>query len=130
MERGEEPAHTIEVVGDDGEVIAQAEINYFSRPMPYYQLTDLYTDRAHQGKGFASRIMDAFEAKLKTTGKAGFLVDGILPGSDASGMYERRGWIPVPGGLGQYVYNLPAGTGPEKFIGVEMRQTPIEDRGG
>ena len=128
VERGDDAWHTLEIEDEAGVVIARAEINYYSKPIPFYQLTDLYTEPEHQGKGLASSIMAAFEAKLKKSGRAGFLVDAILPEDKSSGMYERRGWIPVPNGMGQYVFNLPKGVGPEKFIGVEMRQTPIEER--
>lgn len=121
LAEGEDPIHTIEIHNEDGDVLARAEIDYFSSPIPYYQLSDLFTEEAFQHQGLASQLLDAFEAKLRRTGRAGFLVDGIMPGTGAEGMYARRGWIPVPGGRSQFVYNLPKGIGPEKFIGVEMR---------
>lgn len=67
---------------------------------------------------------------LKKKKRAGFLVDAIMDGNPAKGFYERRGWIPVPGGKDQFVYNLPKTVKPEVFVGMEYRQTPIEEREG
>lgn len=74
--------------------------------------------------------MDKIEEKLRKTGRAGFLVDAIFDDSPARGMYARRDWIPVPGGRDQFVFNLPKDVDPARFVGVEYRQTPIEDRAG
>ncbi len=129
IERGEEPRHTVEMINEAGEVMGQASIDYYSNPIPYYQVTDLYTEPEFRSQRVASEIMDWVENWLKGKKRAGFLVDGILPGDPAAGFYERRGWIPVPGGRGQYVFNLPNSVEPERFRGIEMRQTWPEDRG-
>ncbi len=127
IEQGGESRHTIEVREGD-EVIGSAEIDYFSKPIPVYQVTDLWTEPEHQGKGHASKVMEYIEQMLRKKGKAGVLVDAIDVDSPASGFYARRGWLPVPGSQGVHVYNLPAGVGPEVFQAYEYRQTPAEDR--
>ena len=123
--------HTFEICDPKGEIISRAEVEYFSKPIPYYQLTDISTEHDYRGEGFASLVMDAFEAFLKKRGKAGFLVDAIMDGDPAQGWYERRGWLQVAKEkehIGQYVFNLPKDVLPSVFRKVEMRQTPLEER--
>lgn len=98
------PQHKFELV-KDGEVIGGAEIDYFSKPLPLYQLTDLWVDESHSGKGQASRIMDEVEGFLRE--KPGVLVDAILEGEPAQGMYERRGWQSDPTSMNRKLYNWP-----------------------
>ncbi|MCR4313633.1 MAG: GNAT family N-acetyltransferase [Candidatus Uhrbacteria bacterium] len=129
-DRGEDPRHTFELKGAKGETIAGAEIDYYSKPIPHYQVTDIWVDFEHQGQGIASELMGKIEEMLKAKKRAGFLVDAIMEGNPTKGFYERRGWIPVPGGMNQFVFNLPRGAEPESFISVENRQTPIEERNG
>lgn len=131
IERGEVPRHTFELQNKDGVVIAGAEIDYFSKPIPYYQITDIWVDHDQQGQGIASELMENIESMLKKKKRAGFLVDAIMEGNPAKGFYQRRGWIPVPGPAfkSQYVFNLPNGVLPEIFVAVEQRQTPMEERG-
>lgn len=112
----------------DGAVIAGAEINYFSSPIPHYQITDIWVEHEMQGMGIGSELMEKIEAMLVKKGRAGFLVDAILDTNPATGFYERRGWIPVPRNKYQYVFNLPNGVSANKFMGIELRQTPVEDR--
>ncbi|MBI2473631.1 GNAT family N-acetyltransferase [Candidatus Uhrbacteria bacterium] len=129
LEQGEDPKHTFEIIDEKtGEPLARAEIEYFSKPIPYYQVSDLYTEHAYQGKGYASRIMKEIEDMLKKKNRTGFLVDAIFSDNPASGFYERRGWIPVPGNKDQYVFNLPKNVDATIFQSVEMRQTPLLER--
>jgi GNAT superfamily N-acetyltransferase len=109
-ESKEEQDHEIELIVDD-EVVGHARLHYFSKPLPFYSLDDLYVDESKQGEGYGSKIMDFIEKMLKEKGKAGLLLDAIDPTSTASGMYRRRGWIKVPGYRNQtdhYAFNLPA----------------------
>lgn len=78
----EMPQHAFELV-EDGEVVGGVEIDYFSRPLPLYQLTDLWVDNEYAGQGNASRIMAQVEAFLRERGKPGMLVDAIVEGSPA-----------------------------------------------
>ncbi len=106
MEMGEEPQHRFELIVD-GEIIGAAEVNYFSKPIPLYQVTDLYVDIKYKGKGYASKIMDQVEEWLKERRRPGVLVDAITDGDSAQGMYQKRGWKVVPGGYGLHVFNWP-----------------------
>ena len=106
IEQNELPQHRFELIVD-GKCIGAAEIDYLSKPLPLYQITNVYVDFEHKGKGYASQIMDQVEAWLRERKKPGVLVEAILEGDSAQGMYERRGWIPVPNSFGQYVYNWP-----------------------
>ena len=127
-ERGEDPRHTFELKNEEGDVIAGAEIDYYSSPIPYYQVTDIWVDHDQQGQGIASELMKTIEEMLKHKKKTGFLVDAIMEGNPAKGFYERRGWRPIPGRTDQYVYNLPKNIEPAIFVGAEHRQTPLENR--
>jgi GNAT superfamily N-acetyltransferase len=80
MEMGEEPQHRFELIVD-GEIIGAAEVNYFSKPIPLYQVTDLYVDIKYKGKGYASKIMDQVEEWLKERRRPGVLVDAIASAS-------------------------------------------------
>lgn len=121
IETGREARHTIDVTNEHGEVIGGAEIDYFSKPIPYYQITDIWVDHIKHGQGIGSEIMEKIEKILIDKGRAGFLVDAIWDTNPANGFYERRGWIPVPGNKKQYVFNLPKDVSVDKFIGVEYR---------
>ena len=125
----EEPLHRFEIVKGD-ETIGGGEIEYFSRPLPLYQLSDLWVDDEHSGRGNASLIMDRVEGFLEKRGKPGLLVDAIIPGSKAYGMYERRGWEAVPSNPYLRVYNWPQDVPLDVLRGYAMRQTPMEDREG
>jgi GNAT superfamily N-acetyltransferase len=129
LEQGEDPQHTLEIIDEKtGETIARAEIEYFSKPIPYYQVSDLYTEQAYQGRGYASKIMEKIEEMLKKKKRPGFLVDAIFSDHPASGFYQRRGWIPVPGNNEQYVFNLPKNADVKIFQFVEARQNPLLER--
>lgn len=120
LAKGEGPQHTIDFsVG--GKVIGRAEINYYSKPIPIYQITDIYVDHDQSGKGYASEIMAQVEGFLLERKKPGFIVDAINLDSPASGMYARRGWKELPGGLGQYVFNMPKSVDLSIFKGFPCR---------
>lgn len=127
LEKGEDPLHTIDLMLD-GKIIGRAEITYYSRPFPLYQISELYVEPEYQGAGRASKIMDQIEEFLIKKGKAGVLVDAIDPDSPASGMYARRGWQEVPEQGGLFAFNLPDGASINDLRGYPYRQTPILDR--
>ncbi len=127
IKRGEDPIHRVDLIVD-GKIIGAAEIEYFSKPFPIYQISELYVEYEYKSKGYASKILDYVEAMLKKKKKTGVLVDAIMIGADAEGMYERRGWQPIPGGLGQLVYNLPKGRKIEELKNYHLRQKDIMER--
>jgi ribosomal protein S18 acetylase RimI-like enzyme len=122
------PQHKFELK-DGNRVVGGAEIDYFSKPLPIYQLTDLWIDFEYAGRGNASRIMAQVEAFLQERRKPGVLMEAILDGP-ARGMYERRGWMPVPETPGRYVYNWPEHVPLDVLKGYEMRHTPVDEREG
>lgn len=128
MERGEDAFHTVEMVDEEGEVLGRAEIHYYSKPIPFYQVTDIYTEPEYQGQGVASKVMGWIEHWLQEKRKPGFLVDAIDTKSPASGFYERRGWQAVPGDYSQFVFNLPKSVQPDIFVGVHLRGNPVIER--
>lgn len=129
-EQGSEdlPQHKFELK-DGTKVVGGAEIDYFSKPLPLYQLTDLWIDFEYAGRGNASRLMTQVETFLKERRKPGVLTEAILDGP-AQGMYGRRGWMAVPDMPGRYVYNWPEHVSVDVLKGYEMRQTPIDEREG
>lgn len=129
LEKGEEPLHTFDLIMD-GHIIGRAEITYYSKPFPLYQLSELYIEPEYQGGGRSKKIMQQVESFLKKRGRAGVLVDAIDPDSPASGMYARRGWRKVPGEIDLYAYNLPKGAKIEDLRNYSARQTDIMEREG
>lgn len=120
LESGEPPQHRLDLyVG--GVVVGSAEIEYFSKPLPYYQLSSLYVEYEHAGKGYASQLMDQVEEWLRKRKKPGVLIDGIDEGSPAAGMYQRRGWKPVPHTPTMFVYNWPADVSLDVLKGLGSR---------
>lgn len=126
-EQGEDPQHRFEVMVE-GEKVGAAEIDYYSKPLPLYQVAELYIDPKHQGKGYASKILAQVEDWLIQKGKPGVLVDAIMEGEPAEGMYARRGWTEVPNGNGLHVFNWPSEVGLAVLDGYPMRYTDILER--
>lgn len=113
-------------IKDGSEVLAAAEVNYYSNPIPFYQITDLYTKFDHQGKGYGSAIMDQVESFLIKRRKPGVLVDASVDThKDGESFYLGRGWEPV-GDLGQMAFNLQDGVDPSVFDNYEMRGQEAE----
>ena len=108
----EDPStHDITLEVGDKEV-GYARMLYASSPLPLYEVGLLHVNEEERGKGFGSKLMAEVERLLKEKGKAGVLHEGIAvhtPGSPAIGMYERRGWLPIPGAKDWYAFNLPEG---------------------
>lgn len=129
IEQGESAQHRFDLL-IDGEKIGSAEIDYFSKPLPLYQLSDLYVDFEQKGKGLASKIMDQVEKFLKDRRKPGILANAILPGEPAHGMYQRRGWKKVPHSHGLLVFNWPSDVSLEILKGYALRQTDLMERPG
>lgn len=105
-EREDDTVHTF-TLEIDGEVVGEIHAIYYSKPIPFYSLDDVYVYSKYRGQGYGSHIMDSFENFLKKKKKAGVLFDGIAMLSPASGMYERRGWKKIPGMETGYAFNLP-----------------------
>jgi GNAT superfamily N-acetyltransferase len=126
-EGGETPQHRFDLIVD-GEKIGAAEIDYFSKPLPLYQVSDLYVDFEHKGKGYASQILSQVEEWITSRGKPGVLVDAVMEGDDASGMYVRRGWMSVPNTPGLHVFNWPADVSLSVLDGYAMRHTDMTER--
>ena len=127
-EQGEAPQHRFDVLVD-GKKIGAAEVDYFSKPVPLYQVTELYVDFEHKGKGHASKILEQIEKFLDNKKKPGVLVDAIISGDPAQGMYARRGWKEVPGSMGMHVYNWPEDASLEALAGYAFRYTDPMTRG-
>lgn len=106
IEKDEIPQHRFDLIVD-GKEVGAAEIDYFSRPLPMYQLTSLWVDPDKKGQGYASQILDKVESFLRKKKRPGILADGIMEGDPASGMYGRRGWVLAQESIKTYVYNWP-----------------------
>lgn len=108
----------------NGESVGYAKLVYFSKPVPGYELGMLYINEDKRGMGYGSALMDKVESMLKQKGKTGVLREGIAeldPNSPAIGMYERRGWVPVPGTENEFVFNLPKTVQPDVFSNFGFR---------
>ena len=121
-ELGEMEQHRFDLM-IDGEVVGAAEIDYFSKPIPLYQITDVYVDFDRKGRGHASEIMDQVEAFLIKRKKPGVLVDAIWKFDPAANMYAKRGWKKVPGTHGRHVFNWPPDVPLDVLSGFQFRYT-------
>lgn len=121
--------HKMELI-IDGERVGEADVEYYSKPFPLYQITHLSVEYKRQGQGFGRKLMEYIENFLKKKGKAGVLADAIYPDSPAAGMYARRGWKEVPGSCGLYCYNLPKKATIDQLKGYPYRYTDYEIRQG
>lgn len=105
----------------DGEVVAAAEVDYRSKPIPLYQVSDLYTEEDLQGRGYGSAIMRQVEDFLVDRGKVGILVDNSIYTSETGkSFYLERGWVKIDA-LDRLVYNLPDTIDPMIFQNYETR---------
>lgn len=127
--------HTFKVY-IDGNVVGGATVEYFSKPLPIYQLTDIYTEVEHQRRGVATEILEKVEKFAKERKKPIVLVDAIIEeepdenGKTAKGMYVRRGWVEIPGQHGRHVYNWPKDISTDILRGFECRFTDYLERTG
>jgi GNAT superfamily N-acetyltransferase len=112
----------------DGKKVGAAEINYYSKPLPLYQLTDLYVEYEYQGKGYATELLDQFESFLVKRKKPGTLVNAIID-DDKHDLYTKRGWIEVPDGHGLMVFNWPKEVSLEILNGYPQMYTDHLERG-
>ncbi|MDB5264811.1 MAG: hypothetical protein JWN64_382 [Parcubacteria group bacterium] len=111
-----------------GEKIGAATIDYYSKPLRLFQVTDLYVEHEFSGQGYASQIMEQVEKFLKDRKRPGVLVDAIIDGNPAKGMYERRGWKPVPGDDALHVFNWPENVPLDVLKGYAQRYTDLRLR--
>lgn len=128
QERGQ-GIHVFEIM-ENGEVIAGAELLYLSRPIPLYQLSDLWVEYSHHGQGLSSRLMDQVEDFLRQRKKPGVLVDAIMDDNSAKGMYQKRGWVKIPDMMHLFIFNQPKNLDLKVFHGYPMRYTPLTERPG
>ena len=99
----------LQAVNRDNRLVGNAFLNYYSWPIPLYELASVYVATRYRGRGYGSALMAAVEEFLKRNKRAGILSDAIEPNSPARGMYQRRGWTTItPGGI-RYAFNLPEG---------------------
>ena len=108
----------------------RAQLSYFSRPFPLYQIQALDIFSGNEGRGFGGKVMHFIEDMLKKNGKAGMLLDSIEPESPASGMFARRGWVEVPRTKGLYAFNLPKGAHIDELRKFEWRYIDYKEREG
>lgn len=126
--------HTFKVY-IDGKVAGVGIVDYFSKPLPIYQLTTLYSEIEFQKQGVATEILDKVEQWAKARKKPVMLVDAIIDeevdehGNKAKGMYARRGWIEIEGQYGRHVYNWPKNVSTDVLKGFECRYTDYLERG-
>lgn len=111
----------------EGVKVGAAEINYFSKPLPLYQLTDLYVDYEHQGKGYAGELLTQFETFLRKRKKPGVLVNAIIDESKED-LYIKRGWVEVPGSGGLHVFNWPNDVDIKVLQGYPLMYTDMFER--
>lgn len=121
--------HVFEIM-ENGEVIAGAELSYLSKPVPLYQLSDLWVEYSHHGQGLGSRLMDQVEDFLRKRKKPGVLVEAILEDNPAKGMYQKRGWVKIPNMMHLFIFNQPKNLDWKVFQGYSMRYTPLTERPG
>ncbi len=116
--------HRFEVKAGD-EIVSVAEVHYFSRPIPFYQVTSLHTENEHQGNGYAAKVMDQIEAFLKERNKPGILADSSGSNMDSGeSYYASRGWTEI-GGEGHRVFNLPDDVDSKIFAGYYLRGVDV-----
>ncbi len=125
--------HTFKVY-IDGNVAGVGIVEYFSKPLPIYQLTTLYTEEEFQKQGVATEILDKVEQWAKERKKPVVLVDAVIDeeldenGKKAKGMYARRGWVEIVGQHDRHVYNWPEGLSTDILKGFECRYTDYLER--
>lgn len=130
IDNSENPySHKMELLVD-GEKVGEADVEYFSRPFPLYQISLMSVEFEKQGQGFGSKLMGYIESFLKQTGKAGVLIETIDPNSSAARMYARRGWIEIPNSFGLHVFNIPEGATIDQLKGYSFRYTDPSIREG
>lgn len=126
LEREGRPDRRIDLLAG-AERIGSATMEYRSKPVRHFEIGSLYVEPGHQGQGNAGRLIEAVERFLVEAGKPGLLVDAIIDGSPAQGMYARRGWREVPGSSGLLVFNWPDGQPLSTLDGYSFRYTdPME----
>lgn len=122
------PSHTFEFTKNN-KVVGGAELQYYSKGLPHYEVSELWVDYEESGQGYASQIMDAVEEFLRAKKKPGTLVDAIYGNQAAVGMYERRGWQKVPNAR-VLIFNWPADVPLTVLSGYAQRYTYASEREG
>ena len=100
-------AHKLELRDDKGEEIGYAEFEYYSDPFPFYYVAFISVADKYLKKGFGGNILRQVNGFLDSKGRAGLLINAVEQNDPARSMYERYGWVPVPGKKDWLAYNLP-----------------------
>jgi len=118
----EEPGrHNIRVKDHEGKSLGSTELYYKETPVPHFKVSELYILPGDdtRGHGYGSQLLSFIEENLQALGKPGLLQDVASTNETnheaVAGMYERHGWLPVPGRERVFAYNLPEGTEPDVF---------------
>lgn len=84
--------HTLELQAD-GERVGQAEMVYFSDPLPFYYVANVVVDPAFRGYGFGSILVEQINNFLDKKKKVGILYNAIQKNTPQNAVYEKHGWV-------------------------------------
>ncbi len=97
--------HKIELV-IDGEVAGYADLEYRNDPFGFYYVQTVLIRKGFQGHGFGSEMLEKVNEFLDSKNKPGLLLDAVMEDESAAGVYERHGWVRIPGKKYWFGYNL------------------------
>ena len=122
----ENSSETILEMRVDEKLVGTAEIFFHDLPIPHYKLSEIYINPDQRSHGYGAKLMKALEEKISTENVSGLLFDVVginkANAKEADGMYERHGWIPVPGRDHYMAYNLPEGVDVSVFSVIDRQQ--------
>jgi GNAT superfamily N-acetyltransferase len=100
-----ERVHRIEMTLE-GRVIGYANLEYRNDPFPFYYLKLIFI-KGYRGQGLGTQVLTEVNAFLDAKKKPGLLVNAISRTSPARRIYEKHGWVAIPGHEDWYSYGLP-----------------------
>lgn len=118
------PKHTFEYYDEEHEILSRASLEYFSKPLPFYEVAFLETYAAiDRNQGNAGFVMDQVESFLISKKRPGVLRNAIKDSNPTRGMYVKRGWHVVIQSDGKelYVFNWPKGVPLQQMHNYEQR---------
>lgn len=74
-----------------------ANLKLYREPFEFYLVPMVLVGPEKQGHGYGSRILEEITKRLDERGVPGLLMNAVDPQSPARGMYERHGWVAIPG---------------------------------
>ncbi len=101
-----ECAHRLELKIDK-EVVGYAEFHYHNGSFPVYYISFVFTRHRYRGEGWGNEIIQNINKFLSSSGKSGLLFDVIESTNPAKGLYQKNGWLPIPGKPFWYGFHLP-----------------------